>query len=382
MSGQSKVVTRTRRRQTAITGWAIGFVSIALSLSGCSGGGGGGDGSSSSSVGSEGCTLSIQELQAIGNINDIPQACLSMLPVPEDNLLGRMFVLGTQKDNGDLHIFVTGTDNDGNPLQLTDFQSATVSIDGHPVDPGLVSVDPIAAGDYVLSLGFVTDYSTSISDAELAKVADIYSIILDSLSPPNLPQMSLPGSLPVLKGMVINFSDLVVVKQDWTDDPALLQAAYQLDPSFSRKKTRLYDALDVALQGDPGQNYVGLVEQCTPAHMLITFTDGADNASFTGATKETLLPIIDRSKTVMIMLGSLSADKPTLMDLAGDQGAFVYAYNLAGIESKVQKWSNSLSQMVKIILDPATGFDTGTITITLGAYTVAVERPVDGFCEI
>jgi hypothetical protein len=382
MSGQSKVVTRARRRQTAITGWAIGFVSIALSLSGCSGGGGGGDGSSSSSVGSEGCTLSIQELQAIGNINDIPQACLSMLPVPEDNLLGRMFVLGTQKDNGDLHIFVTGTDNDGNPLQLTDFQSATVSIDGHPVDPGLVSVDPIAAGDYVLSLGFVTDYSTSISDAELAKVADIYSIILDSLSPPNLPQMSLPGSLPVLKGMVINFSDLVVVKQDWTDDPALLQAAYQLDPSFSRKKTRLYDALDVALQGDPGQNYVGLVEQCTPAHMLITFTDGADNASFTGATKETLLPIIDRSKTVMIMLGSLSADKPTLMDLAGDQGAFVYAYNLSGIESTVQKWADSLSQMVKFTLDPATGFDTGTITITLGEYTVTVERPVDGFCEI
>jgi hypothetical protein len=373
MSGQSKVVTRTRRRQTAITGWAIGFVSIALSLSGCSGGGGGGDGSSSSSVGSEGCTLSIQELQAIGNINDIPQACLSMLPVPEDNLLGRMFVLGTQKDNGDLHIFVTGTDNDGNPLQLTDFQSATVSIDGHPVDPGLVSVDPIAAGDDVLSLGFVTDYSTSISDAELAKVADIYSIILDSLSPPNLP--------PVTEGMVINFSNSVLVKQDWTEDPALLQAAYQLDPSFSRQKTRLYDALGIALKRNPSDLTDGLVERCRPAHMLITFTDGSDNASFT-YTKETLLPIIDDSKAVMIMLGSLSADKPTLMDLAGDRGAFVYAYNLAGIESTVLKWADSLSQMVKFTLDPATGFDTGTITITLGEYTVTVERPIDGFCEI
>jgi hypothetical protein len=35
--------------------------------------------------------------------------------------------------------------------------------------------------------------------------------------------------------------------------------------------------------------------------------------------------------------------------------------------------------MVKFTLD---GFDTGTITITLGEYTVTVERPVDGFCEI
>jgi len=378
MNRHTKMATSVQREPT-IPAWAVLFVSAVLSLSGCGGGGGGGGGdSSSSTVGSEGCTLSVQEIQSIGNINDYPQECLSMLPAPEDNLLGRIFVLGTQVDkvSGALHIFATGTDNDGNPLQLADFRSATVSIDGNPVDPDpvlhLVSVDPIAAGDDVLSLGFVTDYSTSISDAELAKVSDIYSIILDSLSPPNLP--------PVMEGMVIDFSNSVLVKQDWTEDPALLQAAYQLDASFSRQNTALYDALGVALKRDPAVIDDGLVERCRPAHMLITFTDGADNASFT-YTKETLLPIIDDSKAVMIMLGSLSADKPTLMDLAGDQGAFVYAYNLSGIESKVQKWADSLSQMVKFTLDPATGFDTGTITITLGDYTVTVERPVDGFCE-
>jgi len=361
---------RARHRQPTVPAWAALFVSAMLSLSGC-GGGGGGDSSSSSSVSSSACDLSIQEIQAIGNINDIPQACLSMLPTPEDNLLGRIFVLGTQVDtaSGDLRIFVNGTDKDGNPLDLT---NATVSIDGKPVPPGWVSVGPIEAGDDVLSLGFVTDYSTSISDAELAKVADIYTIILDGLTT-NLP--------PVIEGMVINFSNSVVVKQDWTEDPALLQAAYQLDPTFSRQKTALYDALGVALKRDLSDPTDGLVERCRPAHMLVAFTDGSDNASFTYA-KETLLPIIDDSKAVMIMLGSLSADKPTLMDLAGDQGAFVYAYNLAGIESKVQEWSDSLNQMVKIILDPASGFATGTITIALGEYTVVVKRPVDGFCEI
>ena len=379
MNRQTKMTASVRKGQTTMPGWAVLFVIVALSLSGCGGGGGGG-GSSTSSVGSSGCNLTIQELEAIGNINDIPHECLSMLPTPEDNLLGRIFILGTQIDpqSGALRIFVNGTDKDGNPLQRTDFESATVSIDGIPVSINGIPVDTrdlvsdIVAGDDVLSLGFVTDYSTSISDAELAKVSDIYSIILDSLSPPNLPQ--------VMEGMVINFSNSILVKQDWTEDPDLLKTAYQLDAGFSRQNTALYDALGVALKRDPAVDNDGLVERCRPAHMLITFTDGADNASFT-YTKETLLPIIQDSKAVMIMLGSLSADKTTLMNLAGNQGAFVYAYNLSGIQSTVQKWADSLSQMVKFTLDPATGFDAGSITITLGGETVEVERPVDGFCE-
>jgi len=379
MSIQTKRVESIRRGQTAIPGWAVLIVSAALSLSGCGGGGGGG-GSSTSSVGSAGCNLPIQELEAIGNINDIPHECLSMLPTPEDNLLGRMFILGTQIDSqGALRIFVNGTDSNGNPLQLADYQSATVSIDGITANPK-ATVEPVAAGDDVLSLGFLTDYSTSISDAELATVSDIYSLVLDNLIPPNLPNKSLPGSPPILEGMVINFSNSILVKQDWTDDPALLQAAYQLDAGFSRQNTALYDALGVSLLRDPGEHTDGLVERCRPAHMLVTFTDGADNASFT-YTRETLLPIIDDSKAVMIMLGSLSADKTTLMDLAGDQGAFVYAYNLSGIQSTVEKWANSLSQMVIFTLDSDTNFDAGTITLKLGEESVVVERPVDGFCE-
>ena len=82
----------------------------------------------------------------------------------------------------------------------------------------------------------------------------------------------------------------------------------------------------------------------------------------------------------MIMLGGLHADKDELVELSGDQGAFIYAYNLDSIEEKVQDWAGSLSHMVKFILDPATGFDAG-ISIKLGDETIVVERPVDGFCE-
>ena len=358
-------LTRLRSGQ----GWVVLFAVAVLSLAGCGSYPGGDAGGS---VSSAGCNLTIQEIGAIGDINDIPKECPQLLP--DENLLGRMFILGTQEDpqSGVLRIFVIGTDSADNPLQLADFKKAIVSINGNPVDPGLVSVEPVAAGDDVLSLAFNTDYSTSISDAELGTFFTVYSIIMDNLSPPNLPL--------VTEGMSIIFSSSVVVKQDWTEDPALLKASFQLDAGFPRENTALYDALGFSLLRDPGVDTDGLVERCRPAHMLITFTDGRDTSSFR-YTKDTLLPIIDDSKAVLIMLGTLTADKDTLMTLAGDQGAFVYNYSLSNIQDVVEKWAISLRHMVKFTLDPATGFNAGTIRIELGGETVVVERPVDGRCE-
>ena len=375
MNRQQMVDTGSLSYTVVIRGMVF-LAAIALLLTGCGGGGGGGGGGDVPvTANSDGvCTLTAQEIEAISNINDFPAECLYQLPAPEDNLLGRMFVLGTQVDpvSGALRIFVHGTDSDGNPMQHADFQTATVSIAGIPADPGLVSVDPIAAGDDVLSLGFIIDYSTSISDAELNAISEVYSLILNNLSPPNLPR--------ILEGEVINFSSSVVVQQDWTEDATLLHAAFQRDDSFARGDTAFYDALGVSLQRDLVLDNDGLVERCRPAHMLVTFTDGGENAS-AAYTKGTLLPIIDDSRAVMIMLGGLNADKDLLMDLSGDRGAFAYAYNIANIQNVVQDWAASLSHMVKFTVDPDTGFDTGTITIELGGETVVVEHPADGLCE-
>jgi len=363
------------RGYTEALGRMVFHVVVVLLLVGCGGGGGsGGNDASGVASGNSECSLTVQDLESIGNINDLPPECQALLPTPENNLLGRMFILGTQVDpaSSALRIFVVGTDGDGNALQLADFKTATVSIAGSLTDPDLVSVDPIAAGDDVLSLGFVTDYSTSISNIELDAISSVYSLILDKLSPPNLPQL--------LEGEVINFSNSVVVEQDWTEDNALLQAALMRDGSFPRGNTAFYDALGTALQRDLGLDNDGLVERCRPAHLLFAFTDGAENASVT-YTKETLMPIIDDSRAVIIMLGTLNADKDALIGLAGARGAFAYAYNLAGIQNVVQEWAESLRYMVKFTLDPATGFDAGTITIELGDEAVVVERPVDGFCE-
>ena len=357
----------------------IAAVFTALMLAACGGGGGGGGGGSdtsgdavgSSAAGSSstgGCTLTSQEIAAIDNINDFPPECLVSLPAAEDNLLGRMFVLGTRVDvGGDLRIFVSGTDADGNPLQLADFQTATVSILGSPADPGQVSVSPVTAGDKVLSLGFITDYSTSISDAELDTISTVYSLVLDSLP-------------PVFEGAVINFSSAVNLQQDWIEDTATLRTALQRDNAFVRDRTALYDAIGFSLQRDLGDSTDGLIERRRPAHMQVLFTDGEENASFQ-YTRDTLLPIINDSQAVMIMLGGLNADKDLLVELAGDRGAFVYAYDLASIENTVQNWAASLGHMVVFTLDSATGFGVGGIRIELGSDAVMVERPTDGFCQ-
>ena len=384
------------RGYTGALGKITFLAAFVLSLAGCGGGGSG-------SAGGGGCNLTIQEIEAIGNINDLPAACLALLPVPENNLLGRMFILGTQKESLEgvdvLNIFVTGTDSDGNPIILTDFHDATVTIDAglitevvHQADPpalpnptSLVTVEPVADGDKILSVGFATDYSASISDPELSAISGVFSTILTELSPPNLPD---GGVLGIFEGMLINFANTVVVQEDWTDDAGVLDMAFDVDPGLDRNGTAFFDALGVALRRDLdlSEDSLGLVERCRPAHLQIAFTDGIDNASMV-TEKEDLIPIIDNSSAVMIMLGSLNADKDLLVELAGDRGAFAYAYDLTSIQETVTDWAISLSHMVKFTLDQATLFttaDTITITIDLGSeiLTAEVVRPEDGFCEV
>jgi len=316
--------------------------------------------------------------------------------------MGRHYILGTQEDlvSGVLRIYAHGTDSDGNSLTLADFETATVSVGGinYPADPpavpptSLVTVESVAAGgsEDILSLGFATDYSFSIPDSELQAVSELFSLIEENLSPPILPL--------IYEGIAINFASSVVLQQDWTEDSAELNAAFGLDDTLLndtrfRNGTALYDAIGVALRRDlvledelmgPG---LGLVERCRPAHLLITFTDGTDNASVETAEAD-LLPIIDESSAVLIMLGSLTADTESLVALAGDRGGFAYARNIAGIEDDVLDWAASLGHMVKFTLDSDTDFNAvGTTIITIklaGGETISVEvvRPVDGFCEM
>jgi hypothetical protein len=282
---------------------------------------------------------------------------------PENTLEGQLFVLGAQVDTatGDLIMYVTGTDSNGDPLTDVDLHAATVTVDTDPYTVGDTELDivPVSAGDEILSLGLVTDYSNS-TNGELQYVAGIFTEVLDSLP-------------PVYEAQVMTFSDDYEMKQVWTTNLADLKLAVA-EPHTIRNETALYDSMGVALEGDV--TTVGVTERCRPAHMLVVFTDGDDNHSFT-YTASGLASIANNDQTAVIMLGTSDAKNDVLTTLAGDYGAVVQVNDPSGLPVEVDKWTESLQHMVKFTLDATTGtgnpnFSANIVNITLGSQTVEV----------
>lgn len=282
---------------------------------------------------------------------------------PKNTLEGKVFVLGAQVDeNSDLVLYISGTDLNGDPLTVADLQTASVTIGAAaPINMGPnLDISAVSASDNFLSLSLVTDYSNS-TNSELDNIATLYAQMLD-----NLPL--------VYEAQVITFSNNYELKLNWTEASTDLQAikdavALRHEP---RGQTALYDALGFALEGDLGVDGDGLIERCRPAHMLVMFTDGAENASFVYTDSNVLTSIISDDKTVVIILSTSTADPDDLLSLAGDQGAVIQVSDTSSLLDEVGKWSVSLQNMVKFTLKSDTGFVGNTVSISIGTDTTTV----------
>jgi len=335
----------------------------------------GGPSGSSGTTSTAGCNLSLDELN---NIGSAPPECLALLPKPQSTLNPRLFILGSETtQDGKLHIYAHAVDADDVPIQLLDFQTATtVSVDGivrlsngQAENGGGVTVDAIADGSPI-SLSFLTDYSASISDANLAQIGQAYSEVLNAL--------------PIgFEAQVLNFSDFTDVRQEWTQGRQVLLEAVKFDPAFApRDRTALYDGIGNTLYRPDQVDGFGLAERCRPVRILISHTDGLENASFTYNNKVDLLAEIDTSRTIAIMLGTLTANVSELEEFAGSQGAFVYAYDVNGIQTAVSGWAASFGDIVEFVIDagvfnPAAP---GVVQIDLGILSTTVEAPYDQDC--
>jgi len=278
--------------------------------------------------------------------------------IPKNNLEDKVFVLGAQVDNisGDLVLYVNGTDPNGDPLTVTSLQAASLSVGGTAYTDAddELTITEVVDGDNFLSLAFVTDYSNS-TQGELDFVAEILAGMLD-----NLPQ--------VYEAQVMTFSDTYEIQQNWTDDLALLKTAVT-QPHPDRNKTALYDSMRVALEGDGSTT--GLFEKCSPAHMLVLFTDGDDNMSSSGYTDTQLASVVNDDKTVVIVLGTSKAKNEVLQTLKGDHGAYVQVTDPFSLVAEVESWSASLGNMVKLTLTTV-DTDSKALSITVGTQTVDV----------
>jgi len=279
-------------------------------------------------------------------------------PVPENNLEGRVFVLGAQVDDfGNLALYAIGTDLSGAVLTVADLQTASVTVDGVSYnindDPEL-TITAVVDGDKILSLGLLTDYSGS-TGVVVQIVADILTQMLDSMP-------------LVYEAQVMTFSDELETQLAWTEDLTAIKAAVLVEHSV-RDRTALYDSMGVALEGDVGTD--GLVERCRPAHMLVVFTDGYDNMS--SVYSDTGIgTIVNNDRAVVILLGTSNAETDVLTTLAGDFGAVVQVTDPASLVAEVEKWASSLNNMVKITLDSSINITGKTVSITIGSQIVEV----------
>ena len=304
--------------------------------------------------------------------------------VPKTTIDAKLFVYGTQVDGaGDLVMYVNGTDSDGNPLTVADLQTASLVVsDGttpqiYTKDNISLEIEPVAAGDKILSLSFITDYSGSMEDWELTNIANVYKLILS-----DLPQ--------VYELQIINFSDDPHLRLDWTDsaNSAAILAALELDNSFWRNGTALYDTVGFALErdlsviGTPTTQGDGLIERCRPGRMMVVFSDGKENWSTTYTDRNTLIAMMNESNTVAIMLGTSDADQATLEAFAGESGAIVYVFDTNGIVPEIANWAESLQHMAKFRLAADTLFQGKTVTVALGNQVATAVLPTAALCQI
>lgn len=296
------------------------------------------------------CGLSFDDIQQQNGISDdCRDAVGSLLPSAQNNFTSRLVVLGTDLDESNQRrLYVQGIDASGNPLTSDQLKTATVTV----IEGSTETV--LDAGDFTIealkdlstdlaSISVVTDYSGSMTSADLDTAAEIESDIFGILA-------------PIYEAEVILFSETVTQKLSFTEDQAQILAAVARDDSIDRSSTALYDGMGTAL--------AHLVARERPIRFLITATDGLENASTT-YTKAQLITTIDSNRIFVLMLGSLFSDVDEMKDLAGDNGVYFYAPSYDALKSEVTAFVESLGEAVQIALDAAYK-DADAVRVTVG----------------
>lgn len=282
---------------------------------------------------------------------------------PEQNFDGRVVMLGSQRDAaGNLALYLHGADVDGVPLDLADFEGATVTVtgpDGETTELAASELQLQAKGDSaesLVSVALVNDYSGSMLDHDLDNVEALELDLLDCLPP------STEASVTV-------FSDDVVVRQRFTEDRAALAAAVRRDDGFDRSSTALYDGMGHALDD--------LTMRDRPVRLLIVSSDGLENASV-NQNKQELLQEVQSEGVTVVMLGALFADLYEMDDLTRHDGVFFYTPFYDDMAEFAGEYIRSLKSMVELTI-PSQYAGAQSISIVLDGEVVADIVPPAGF---
>ena len=277
--------------------------------------------------------MTFQELMDAQTITeDCKDQLQSYLPEPEDNFQGRLLIAGqTENEDGSLSVFVFGADEDGSALSATELAqlSVTVTLDGEATPLEEDQFEIVANADLtgdLLSVGFVNDYSGSMSDPDLEVTAEIESDLISVL--PN-----------IFEGEVTMFSTVVEKRLAFSEDRMKVLAAVAYDSDFTRELTALYDGM--------GTGLTSLIERERPMRLLVVATDGQENESKT-YVKSQLVELLEENNVCVLMLGSLFSDPSELKDLTGTCGVYFYTRGYGELKSTVEAYVESLAALTEV----------------------------------
>jgi len=295
--------------------------------------------------------MTFDELMTAVTISESCKAELqSYLPQPENNFQDRLIVLGqAENDDGSLSVYVQGVDGSGAAFTAAEWDNLEVSVtvggSAELLAEGTFTVTTVGdlTGD-LLSMGFVNDYSGSMSDADLRVTAEIEADIV--------------GVLPdIFEGEVTLFSTEVAVTQAFTEDRQTLLDAVTYDDTFMKDMTALYDGMGTGLSS--------LVERERPVRLLVVATDGQENSS-TEFSKSQLLSTIADENVCVLILGSLFSDPAELSDFAEGCGTYFYTPGYGQLKSAVSEYVEALGTMVEVNV-PAEVRGDGDVEFAVGS---------------
>jgi hypothetical protein len=265
---------------------------------------------------SEGCKQALHELVAGCGLVDLEQLAMhDQITEPckeslwklfpeDDSHRSRVVVMGSARNKQALDLFVTGSDDQGEPW-LGDVR-VHLEIAGQLelAEDSTTTSLPARCDTPIFTASSILDYSGSMSDRDVDESIEV--------------MRTLYAAVPAgcFETDLILFSDIVRRRRGPTADLATMQRAVTRDDRFPRATTALVDAL--------GDGARGVASRRAPVRLLLVATDGKENAS-TRWSYADFVRTAQQAGARVISFGSLLSDVGFL-DLVGKAtgGFFIY----------------------------------------------------------
>lgn len=234
-----------------------------------------------------------------------------------------------------LDLYLSATDEKGSKITKLENKGITITDNGKPVSLQNSSLRYMSGGSEPFSMNLLIDVSGSMEGENIERTQEAAADFLDHIPINERNRVGL-----------ISFDTNIFVDQDFTSDKQLLKNAIrglQVD-----NQTAIYDALSTALIRTSKQE---------GAKMIIAFTDGMDNSSYTSPEEITELSKKLGIPIYIVALGNEVDLNPLIRICEDTRGKFIRIDSISELFKAYQSIYTQQEEQFKLsvrMTDPAT----------------------------